>query len=70
MYEGDRSRKVTLVDHSLELPFCFLDMGRSDLANLSVFGLLRLCNPGDYEETVASNRLNDYSSNGLLDPKD
>ena len=72
MYEGDRSRKVTLVDHGFRLPSALDNRPlRFDEFEGRIPQFIYVsATPGDYEETVAQQQVQQIiRPTGLLDPK-
>lgn len=72
MYEGDRSRKVTLVDHGFRLPSALDNRPlRFDEFEGRIPQFIYVsATPGDYEETVAQQQVEQIiRPTGLLDPK-
>ena len=72
MYEGDRSRKVTLVDHGFRLPSALDNRPlRYDEFEGRIPQFIYVsATPGDYEETVAQQQVEQIiRPTGLLDPK-
>lgn len=72
MYEGDRSRKVTLVDHGFRLPSALDNRPlRFDEFESRVPQFIYVsATPGDYEESVTQQRVEQIiRPTGLLDPK-
>ncbi len=72
MHEGDRSRKVTLVDHGFRLPSCLDNRPlRFDEFEERVPQFIYVsATPGDYEEEVSQKRVEQIiRPTGLLDPE-
>ena len=72
MYEGDRSRKVTLVDHGFRLPSALDNRPlRFDEFEERVPQFIYVsATPGDYEESVTQQQVEQIiRPTGLLDPK-
>ena len=72
MYEGDRSRKVTLVDHGFRLPSALDNRPlRFDEFEGRIPQFIYVsATPGDYEEMVAQQQVEQIiRPTGLLDPK-
>ena len=72
MYEGDRSRKVTLVDHGFRLPSALDNRPlRFDEFEARVPQFIYVsATPGDYEESVTQQQVEQIiRPTGLLDPK-
>jgi len=72
MHEGDRSRKVTLVDHGFRLPSALDNRPlRFDEFEARVPQFIYVsATPGDYEERVSENEVEQIiRPTGLLDPK-
>ena len=72
MYEGDRSRKVTLVDHGFRLPSALDNRPlRFDEFEQRVPQFIYVsATPGDYEESVSQQEVEQIiRPTGLLDPK-
>ncbi|MBP3885108.1 MAG: excinuclease ABC subunit UvrB [Olsenella sp.] len=72
MYEGDRSRKVTLVDHGFRLPSALDNRPlRFDEFEQRIGQFIYVsATPGDYEESVAQRQVEQViRPTGLLDPK-
>ena len=72
MHEGDRSRKVTLVDHGFRLPSALDNRPlRFDEFEQRVPQFIYVsATPGDYEEQVTQNQVEQIiRPTGLLDPK-
>ena len=71
MYEGDRSRKVTLVDHGFRLPSALDNRPlRFDEFEARIPQFIYVsATPGDYEESVAQQQVEQIiRPTGLLDP--
>ncbi len=71
MYEGDRSRKVTLVEHGFRLPSALDNRPlRFDEFEMKVPQFVYVsATPGDYEERVSQNNVEQIiRPTGLLDP--
>lgn len=72
MYEGDRSRKVTLVDHGFRLPSCLDNRPlRFDEFEARIPQFIYMsATPGDYELKVTQNQVEQIiRPTGLLDPE-
>ncbi len=72
MHEGDRSRKITLVDHGFRLPSCLDNRPlRFDEFEQRVPQFIYVsATPGDYEERVTQARVEQIiRPTGLLDPE-
>ncbi len=72
MYEGDRSRKVTLVDHGFRLPSALDNRPlRFDEFEQRIPQFIYVsATPGDYEENVSQNEVEQViRPTGLLDPE-
>ena len=72
MYEGDRSRKVTLVDHGFRLPSALDNRPlRFDEFEQRIPQFIYVsATPGDYEESVSQQQVEQViRPTGLLDPK-
>ena len=72
MYEGDRSRKVTLVEHGFRLPSALDNRPlRFDEFEARIPQFIYVsATPGDYEESVAQQQVEQIiRPTGLLDPK-
>ena len=72
MYEGDRSRKVTLVEHGFRLPSALDNRPlRFDEFEARIPQFVYVsATPGDYEESVSQQRVEQViRPTGLLDPK-
>ena len=72
MYEGDRSRKITLAEHGFRLPSCLDNRPfRFDEFESRVPRFIYVsATPGDYEEKVSQQKVEQIiRPTGLLDPK-
>ncbi len=72
MYEGDRSRKITLAEHGFRLPSCLDNRPlRFDEFESRVPRFVYVsATPGDYEEKVSQKKVEQIiRPTGLLDPK-
>lgn len=72
MFEGDRSRKITLAEHGFRLPSCLDNRPlRFDEFESRVPQFVYVsATPGDYEENVSQNKVEQIiRPTGLLDPK-
>ncbi len=72
MHEGDRSRKVTLVEHGFRLPCCLITARfvSTSLRQAIPQFIYVSATPGDYELKVSQNEVEQIiRPTGLLDPK-